>query len=200
MSIVENPKRHAKSSRLLKAVEKSRAGAGSQGAGPARAELAAEHRKRVQGAIRYPNAAGALRQHVSEVREAAPRPTFRLRLPPSTQVKAADPAPHAPVPAALASVAVPAARRADLPAASRADTLLAGATAVEMPRDLGELVRRTRERRRLTQAELAALAGTGRRFVSELEAGKTSLEFGRVLMVCDALDLRLLAVGSADER
>ena len=60
--------------------------------------------------------------------------------------------------------------------------------------ELGEIVRRTRRRCGLSQADVAAFAGTGRRFVSELEAGKPTVEFERLLKVCNALGVSLLAV------
>jgi y4mF family transcriptional regulator len=59
-------------------------------------------------------------------------------------------------------------------------------------RALGERVRRRRVELGLNQQQLAERAGVGRRFVSELEAGKATLEFGRVLKVCEAAGLRLV--------
>lgn len=52
---------------------------------------------------------------------------------------------------------------------------------------IGRFVRAQRRRQGLRQAELAALAGVGNRFVSELEHGKPGLELGRVLIVLRAL-------------
>jgi len=46
--------------------------------------------------------------------------------------------------------------------------------------ELGTFVRTRRKAERMTQAELAALAGVGRRFVSELERGKASLRLDSV--------------------
>lgn len=59
--------------------------------------------------------------------------------------------------------------------------------------DLGLLVRRARERRGLSQQHFADLAGVGRRFVSELENGKATLELGKVLKVAHAAGLSILA-------
>ena len=67
-----------------------------------------------------------------------------------------------------------------------------GLTAIATASDLGEVVRRARRDRDLTQAELAARAHTGRRFISELEAGKPTLEFERMLNVCHVLGISLL--------
>ena len=47
--------------------------------------------------------------------------------------------------------------------------------------DLGAMIRRARKAMKLSQGAFAAHAGVGRRFVSELESGKPSLEFDKVL-------------------
>lgn len=59
--------------------------------------------------------------------------------------------------------------------------------------DLGRLVRRAREARHLSQQSFADLAGVGRRFLSELENGKPTLELGKVLKVAHAAGISLLA-------
>ncbi|WP_198541107.1 helix-turn-helix transcriptional regulator [Mesorhizobium sp. LCM 4577] len=59
--------------------------------------------------------------------------------------------------------------------------------------DLGRLVRRAREGRHLSQQSFADLAGVGRRFLSELENGKATLELGKVLKVAHAAGISLLA-------
>lgn len=48
---------------------------------------------------------------------------------------------------------------------------------------LGKALREARRAQGLTQAEFAALAGVGTRFVSELERGKPTAEVGLVLRV-----------------
>jgi y4mF family transcriptional regulator len=59
---------------------------------------------------------------------------------------------------------------------------------------LGALVRAYREEFELTQQSFAERAGVGRRFVSELENGKPSLEFDKVLAVARAAGIDLFAV------
>jgi len=66
-------------------------------------------------------------------------------------------------------------------------------TSVSTPADLGRMVRQAREAMSLTQAEFADMAGVGRRFVSELENGKATLELGKVMAACAAAGLGLLA-------
>jgi len=52
-------------------------------------------------------------------------------------------------------------------------------------------VRQARKRLGVTQRDLAMTAGTGLRFVVELEQGKETLQMGKVLNVLQALGLRL---------
>lgn len=61
------------------------------------------------------------------------------------------------------------------------------------PSDIGLLVRRARETRHLSQQSFADLAGVGRRFLSELENGKPTLELGKVLKVARTAGISLLA-------
>ena len=58
--------------------------------------------------------------------------------------------------------------------------------------DLGPHIRKQRKALGFSQQQLADLSGVGRRFVSELEAGKPTLEFDRVLLCCRALGLDVL--------
>lgn len=57
--------------------------------------------------------------------------------------------------------------------------------------DLGQLVRLRRKQLQLTQAELAEVAGVGKRFLSELERGKPTAEISKVLQVLSVLGLDL---------
>ena len=59
------------------------------------------------------------------------------------------------------------------------------------PEELGRLVRAERRRQRLRQAELAALAGVGNRFLSDLENGKPTVEIGRAVQILTMLGLKL---------
>ncbi len=57
--------------------------------------------------------------------------------------------------------------------------------------EMGVAVRLERKRLGVTQAELAMSAGTGLRFVVDLEKGKATVQAGKVLDVLQALGLRL---------
>jgi y4mF family transcriptional regulator len=65
--------------------------------------------------------------------------------------------------------------------------------------DIGIAVRNARKTKSLTQQEFADLAGVGRRFLSELESGKPTLEIGKVLKVAVAAGIQLMLVSKADE-
>jgi HTH-type transcriptional regulator/antitoxin HipB len=60
---------------------------------------------------------------------------------------------------------------------------------INSPRDLGAAVRGRRTSLGLSQAEVARRAGVSRPWLSNIEAGKPSAEFGRILRLLDALDL-----------
>lgn len=70
-----------------------------------------------------------------------------------------------------------------------------GTSTAESVLDLGQAVRQARKDRRMNQQELADAAGVGRRFVSELERGKATLEVGKVLRVCHAAGVALFMNG-----
>jgi HTH-type transcriptional regulator/antitoxin HipB len=62
---------------------------------------------------------------------------------------------------------------------------------IDTPDDLGLFLRDQRRRAGLSQQDLAARAGTSRRWLSDLEGGKATVEVGRVLKVIFALGLMM---------
>lgn len=56
---------------------------------------------------------------------------------------------------------------------------------------IAQAVRAARRRHGLTQTQLAGLAGTGLRFISELERGKPSVALDKALAVLAVLGLRV---------
>ena len=60
--------------------------------------------------------------------------------------------------------------------------------------DVGRMVAARRKSQGLTQVELAALGQLGTRFISELERGKGTAQFDKVMQVLDLLGLSLFAV------
>jgi y4mF family transcriptional regulator len=63
---------------------------------------------------------------------------------------------------------------------------------------LGALVRAERKRQKVTQVELASLAGVGVRFLRELEKGKESCQLGLALSVLATLGISLNAATRAN--
>ena len=55
--------------------------------------------------------------------------------------------------------------------------------------EIGNLVRAERKRQNVTQLQLAGLAGTGIRFVSDLENGKGTVQVQKLLKVVQTLGL-----------
>ena len=64
---------------------------------------------------------------------------------------------------------------------------------IKNPKDIGVLVKDVRKNKKISQEDIAQLAGVGRRFVSELENGKSTLEIGKVLQVLKRLGIDLTA-------
>src|SRR5215510_5276335 len=62
----------------------------------------------------------------------------------------------------------------------------------------GSLIRSRRKALRMRQDQLALAAGVGRRFLIDLEAGKSSCQLGRSLMVAETLGISLPEMLSAN--
>lgn len=77
------------------------------------------------------------------------------------------------------------ARQLSRPAAvtdeTRKETRPPATLAIRTVSELGPMIRKARKAMKLNQTEFAAHAGVGRRFISELEGGKGSLEFDKVV-------------------
>ena len=66
--------------------------------------------------------------------------------------------------------------------------------------EIGKLLREERRRQHVTQSQLAGLAGTGVRFISDLENGKPTAELGKVLKVVRTLGLGMFIFSPWDNR
>ena len=64
--------------------------------------------------------------------------------------------------------------------------------------DIGTRIREIRKAQGVSQETLAGLAGTGQRYISELERGKSTARIGEMLKVLDALGAGLYVL-SQDE-
>jgi len=59
------------------------------------------------------------------------------------------------------------------------------------PESIGQIIRSTRKKMKITQKELAFTSGTGLRFLVDLEKGKPTCQLGKALMVMQTLGLTL---------
>ena len=62
-------------------------------------------------------------------------------------------------------------------------------TELKTTEEIGKLVREERRRQNVTQLQLAGLAGTGIRFVSDLENGKGTVQVQKLLAIVQTLGL-----------
>ncbi len=65
---------------------------------------------------------------------------------------------------------------------------------------IGEVIRNTRKKQGLSQEELAKIAGTGTRFISDLENGKQNINLGKTLLVLSALGLGIYLLNKWDNK
>ena len=79
------------------------------------------------------------------------------------------------------------------PTARRLSRITPSAEPVLSSADLGRMVHDARRTMGLSEQIFADLAGVGRRFLREVESGKQTLEFGKVLAVCSAAGIDLIA-------
>lgn len=66
-----------------------------------------------------------------------------------------------------------------------------GREKLQSSKAIGELIRATRKAQGISQAELAGVANTGVRFISDLENGKGTIQIQKLLNVLNALGLGL---------
>ena len=59
---------------------------------------------------------------------------------------------------------------------------------------IGSLIRETRKSLNLTQKDLALTSGTGLRFIIDLEKGKSTCQFAKVLTVLHTLGISLTLI------
>jgi y4mF family transcriptional regulator len=63
---------------------------------------------------------------------------------------------------------------------------------IESAKDLGRFVQQFRSSQQITQADISGMANTGNRFIVELENGKETVQFKKVLDVLDTLGLEMI--------
>ena len=65
---------------------------------------------------------------------------------------------------------------------------------------VGRLIQAERKRQKLSQLQLAGLANTGIRFISDLENGKGTVQLQKLLAVISALGLSMFIYSSWSDR
>jgi len=63
-------------------------------------------------------------------------------------------------------------------------------TSIQSTQDIGHMIRSTRKQLGVTQSDLALAAGTGLRFIIELEKGKATCQIGKILNVLQVLNIQ----------
>lgn len=69
----------------------------------------------------------------------------------------------------------------------------AGAALTPGAAEIGSVIRNKRKLLGITQSQLAAMCGTGERFIVEAEAGKETAQIGKVMCVLSALGISVFA-------
>jgi y4mF family transcriptional regulator len=64
-------------------------------------------------------------------------------------------------------------------------------TKINNPKELGEYILRERKKLKLTQKEISDFTDVGRKFVLDLEKGKTTAQIGKIFEVLNGLGLEL---------
>ena len=64
----------------------------------------------------------------------------------------------------------------------------------------GKIVRKCRKKRGATQIQVAALANTGLRFISELENGKPTVQLDKALRVAKVLGIKIEILDMGDNK
>jgi y4mF family transcriptional regulator len=63
---------------------------------------------------------------------------------------------------------------------------------IRSAKDLGISIKKFRNSQKMTQADILGLANTGNRFIVELENGKGTVQFNKVLDVLNTLGLEMV--------
>lgn len=61
---------------------------------------------------------------------------------------------------------------------------------IQSTENLGQIIREVRKKLNVTQSDLALSAGTGLRFIIDLEKGKPTCQIGKILQVLQVLGIQ----------
>ena len=69
---------------------------------------------------------------------------------------------------------------------------------INNPKELGQHLLKERKRLKLTQKEISEFSDVGRKFIIELEKGKTTAQLGKVFELLNSLGLELHLIKRGD--
>jgi len=75
---------------------------------------------------------------------------------------------------------------------------LKSSTKINDPEELGQYIFKERKNLKLTQKEISEFSDVGRKFVLELEKGKSTAQIGKIFEVLNALGLELHLIKRGD--
>ncbi len=75
---------------------------------------------------------------------------------------------------------------------------LKSSTKINNPDELGQHLLKERKRLKLTQKEISEFSDVGRKFIIELEKGKTTAQLGKVFELLNSLGLELHLIKRGD--
>ena len=71
-------------------------------------------------------------------------------------------------------------------------------TKINNPKELGQYLLKERKNLKLTQKEISEFADIGRKFIIELEKGKTTVQLGKVFELLNSLGLEFHLIKRGD--
>ncbi len=71
-------------------------------------------------------------------------------------------------------------------------------TKIKNPKELGQCFRKERKNLKLTQKEISEFADVGRKFIIEVEKGKTTAQIGKIFELLNSLGLELHLIKRGD--
>ena len=86
-----------------------------------------------------------------------------------------------------------------LPSGNASASASASAVPIRTTVDLGVIVRQRRRKLALNQVDLAGLGNTGNRFIVDVENGKPTVQFQKVLDLMDLLGLEVVVRAKASQ-
>ncbi len=78
------------------------------------------------------------------------------------------------------------------------DDKMKPSTKIKNPKELGQYLLKERKNLKLTQKEISEFADIGRKFIIEVEKGKTTAQLGKIFELLNSLGLELHLIKRGD--